>query len=63
MEKDPPHGAKVNLDINSAMTGWNCPDTPEYLETAIQKASKFYYGNDACTVSEGGSIPFMNLLA
>ncbi len=62
LEKDPPYGAKVVYNLEDAAAGWNAPATKPELEALIQEASKAYYGREALTIGEGGSIPFMGML-
>jgi acetylornithine deacetylase/succinyl-diaminopimelate desuccinylase-like protein len=63
LERDPPYGAHVSFDVESSMGGWNAPSTEPWLETAIQAASKNFFGRDAMYMGTGGSIPFMGMLA
>jgi acetylornithine deacetylase/succinyl-diaminopimelate desuccinylase-like protein len=62
LEKDPPHGAKVTLETEKAGTGWNAPALSPWLEQAVDKASRSYFGKPAAYIGEGGSIPFMGML-
>jgi acetylornithine deacetylase/succinyl-diaminopimelate desuccinylase-like protein len=60
--RDPPYGAHVTLDIESAMGGWNAPAVAPWLETSIHAASRESFGRDAMYMGTGGSIPFMGML-
>jgi acetylornithine deacetylase/succinyl-diaminopimelate desuccinylase-like protein len=60
--RDPPHGARVSLDIESAMGGWQAPPLAPWLERSMQAASRDYFGKDAMYMGTGGSIPFMGML-
>jgi acetylornithine deacetylase/succinyl-diaminopimelate desuccinylase-like protein len=62
LEQSPPYGARVQFDVESSMGGWNAPATAPWLETAIQTASRQYFGDDAMYMGTGGSIPFMGML-
>ncbi|MCB0348883.1 MAG: M20/M25/M40 family metallo-hydrolase, partial [Bdellovibrionales bacterium] len=62
LEETPPYGAKVEFHVEDAATGWNAPETKPELETLIQEASQAFYGKEALTIGEGGSIPFMGML-
>ncbi len=62
LEADPPYGAKVQFEIDSAETGWNAPALAPWLETAVAKASRQAFGAEAAYMGEGGSIPFMGML-
>jgi len=57
-----PYQAKVSLDFEEAACGWNAPETSSWLLEAIEKASNKYYGEDPCSIGEGGTIPFMAML-
>ncbi|MES2767935.1 MAG: M20/M25/M40 family metallo-hydrolase [Bdellovibrionota bacterium] len=62
LEKEPPYNAKVEFHIEDAATGWNAPHMDEKLVTLIDEASKKFYGKEALSIGEGGSIPFMGML-
>jgi len=62
MEKDPPYGAKVELIVEKASTGWNSPPLASWLEKSLNSASQAYYKKPANFMGEGGSIPFMGML-
>jgi acetylornithine deacetylase/succinyl-diaminopimelate desuccinylase-like protein len=63
LERDPPCGASVTFDVDSAMGGWDAPATAPWLERAIQSASQRFYGRDAMYMGVGGTIPFMGMLS
>ncbi len=63
LERDPPYGARVTFEVESSMGGWNAPSSEPWLETAVQSASKNFFGRDAMYMGTGGSIPFMGMLA
>jgi len=60
--RDPPSGARVSLDIESAMGGWEAPPVAPWLEQSMHAASREYFGKDAMYMGTGGSIPFMGML-
>ena len=62
LEADPPHGATVRFDAESAATGWNAPPTAPWLARAVEAASTRFYGVAAAAMGEGGTIPFMAML-
>jgi len=59
---DPPNGAMVTFEARSA-TGWNAPSFAPWLVTALDDASTASFGEPASTFGEGGTIPFMGMLA
>ena len=62
-ETDPPGGAKVTFAAEGfAANGWNSPPIAAWLEASLQAASRSSFGNDACAIGEGGTIPFMAML-
>ncbi len=60
--KDPPNGARVELELEKASTGWNAPAQSEWLTAAIEAASQAAFGKPAMYMGEGGTIPFMGML-
>ena len=62
LERDPPNGAHVALDLEKASSGWNAPATVPWLENAIDTASNEFFGKPAMYMGEGGTIPFMGML-
>jgi acetylornithine deacetylase/succinyl-diaminopimelate desuccinylase-like protein len=62
LEAEPPYGADVRFDSESAGSGWNAPAVAPWLADAINTASQNYFGKDAVYMGEGGSIPFMGML-
>jgi len=60
--KDPPYGAEVTLDLEKASSGWNAPTMTQWLDKAIDAASRDAFGKPAMYMGEGGSIPFMGML-
>jgi acetylornithine deacetylase/succinyl-diaminopimelate desuccinylase-like protein len=62
LEADPPYGARVRFDVQSAMGGWSAPEVSPWLERSMHSASRDYFGADAMYMGTGGSIPFMGML-
>lgn len=62
LEKDPPYGAAVSFEVESAMAGWNAPALAPWLERSMQQASRDFFGRDSMYMGTGGSIPFMGML-
>jgi len=62
LEADPPHGARVDFQIESVMGGWNAPTLAPWLERSVQDASQAFFGREAMYMGTGGSIPFMGML-
>jgi len=62
LERDPPHGAEVRLDSVEHATGWDAPELAPWLAESLTQASHDFFGGDALTMGEGGSIPFMGML-
>jgi acetylornithine deacetylase/succinyl-diaminopimelate desuccinylase-like protein len=61
-ESDRPYGAHVRFDCEKGASGWAAPKTEKWLEDAVDRASRTYFGKPAVTWGEGGSIPFMGML-
>lgn len=62
-ESDPPYGAKVTFDPEKGGPGWNAPRTAEWLHRSVDEASMAFFGREATSFGEGGSIPFMGMLS
>ena len=62
LEHDPPCGAKVSFDGVEAAAGWDAPELAPWLRSAVDEASRTFFGREACYMGEGGSIPFMGML-
>jgi len=60
---DPPSGARVTFADAHGASGWNAPSFAPWLERALDEASSASFGEPARTFGEGGSIPFMGMLA
>ena len=62
LTQNQPYGAKISLELNEAAAGWNAPKTADWLNDSMQKASETFFQQPACSISEGGTIPFMAML-
>ncbi|HEY3115827.1 MAG TPA: M20/M25/M40 family metallo-hydrolase [Chloroflexota bacterium] len=62
LEADPPYGAQVRFDLESAAAGWSAPPTEPWLRTAVDAASRAFFSREAAYLGEGGTIPFMAML-
>jgi len=61
-EADPPYGAETSFVSEQSAPGWNAPAMAPWLEESVQAASRAFFGQDACAMGEGGTIPFMGML-
>lgn len=61
LEQDPPFGAQVRVSAGG-LPGWNAPEVSPWLEEATDAASREFFGNPACHLGIGGSIPFMEMI-
>ena len=59
---NPPYGARVTVHFEEPASGWNAPETANWLAEAMNQASKEFFAESACSLSEGGTIPFMAML-
>lgn len=57
-----PYDATIVVECEEAAAGWSAPKTSEWLSRAIKKASLKYFNKEDCSMSEGGTIPFMAML-
>lgn len=63
LETDPPQQARVRFSPEWCASGWHAPLLPEWLDRAIDQSSRHFFGKPAVHMGEGGSIPFMGMLA
>ena len=49
-------------DSDEVAAGWNAPETSPWLSDAMNKSSQAFFGEPACSIGEGGTIPFMAML-
>jgi len=59
---DPPAGATVTVEIESAADGWVAPDMEPWVMEALQRASSASFGKPPGSYGEGGTIPFLATL-
>jgi acetylornithine deacetylase/succinyl-diaminopimelate desuccinylase-like protein len=59
---DVPHGATVEVEAESA-DGWAAPPVAPWLTDTLEAASQRAYGQSHRSMGEGGTIPFMAMLA
>ncbi len=62
LEADPPYGARVSFQPETPAAGWNAPELAPWLERSMDEASRAWFGAPACSMGEGGTIPFMAML-
>ena len=62
LEADPPQGATVRFDLDTAQTGWCAPAEKPWLAAAVNRASTEFFGTPAMHMGMGGTIPFMKML-
>ena len=63
LTENPPYNAQVTCTHPGAGNGFAAPDMQPWLEEAIQEASNTFFQKPAVFFGEGGSIPFMGMLA
>jgi acetylornithine deacetylase/succinyl-diaminopimelate desuccinylase-like protein len=59
---DVPYGATVEIDTDAA-DGWAAPELSAWLAESLEEASMAAYGRSHRSMGEGGTIPFMSMLA
>jgi acetylornithine deacetylase/succinyl-diaminopimelate desuccinylase-like protein len=57
-----PYGASVEIETESA-GGWAAPPLADWLSNTLEDASMSAYGKSHRSMGEGGTIPFMGMLA
>ena len=62
LEKKIPYNATLSLNFEEPATGWNAPETSDWLSKAISSASLTFFGKEDGSMGEGGTIPFMAML-
>ena len=62
LTEDVPYNATVVVETEEAAAGWSAPKTSDWLSKAIEKASLNHFEERDCSMSEGGTIPFMAML-
>ncbi len=56
---EPPHGARVTVEVLSAAPGFDAPAEADWLSLAADEASEALFGRPAGAMGEGGTIPFL----
>src|SRR5258708_30832200 len=62
VERAQPYGAKITFEGEKSSPGWGAPPVAQCLATAVDRASRNYFGKPPMAQGEGGSIPFMGML-
>ena len=67
LEDNAPYNARVTFHPDGragalGATGWNAPETAPWLETALNEASRTYFGEPVGYIGQGGTIPLMSML-
>ncbi len=62
LTSDPPSGARVRVTWDAPAAGWDAPDNPSWLASALDEASLAGYGAPSGAAGLGGSIPFVSAL-
>ena len=60
---DPPHGARVSVELETPADGWVAPEPAPWLADALGQASFAGFGRAPSAYGEGGTIPFLATLA
>ncbi|MGQ0742476.1 MAG: M20 family metallopeptidase [Alphaproteobacteria bacterium] len=63
LERDPPYEADVKFEAEHGQSGWDAPQLAPWLKSSVEHASQAHFGRPAAYMGEGGSIPFMGMLA
>ena len=63
LEDNAPYQAEVTFEGEGSASGWNAPDTADWLESALQSASQTHFGAPCGYIGQGGTIPLMNQLS
>jgi acetylornithine deacetylase/succinyl-diaminopimelate desuccinylase-like protein len=63
LEGNPPYSANVQFAPEARADGWSARALPAWLESAVATASRTSFGKEPCYWGEGGSIPFIGMLA
>jgi acetylornithine deacetylase/succinyl-diaminopimelate desuccinylase-like protein len=63
LEDNAPYQARVTFEHGSSATGWNAPDTADWLQTSLDEASLAHFGAPCGYIGQGGTIPLMNMLS
>lgn len=59
---DPPHGARVRVEVETPADGWLAPEPEAWVRAALDEASTASFGRRHASYGEGGTIPFLATL-
>ncbi len=62
LESSPPLAAHVTFTAEAAANGFAAPPMPEYLASALDRASSQSFGKGSMPFYEGGTIPFLAMM-
>lgn len=62
LERDPPCNVRVSFTPDWCADGWQAPELIPWLEHALDRSSRDYFGAPAVHMGEGFTIPFMGML-
>ncbi|MDA8075831.1 MAG: M20/M25/M40 family metallo-hydrolase [Actinomycetota bacterium] len=62
LRADPPSGARVEVHVDNAATGWAAPPIDGWVDEAFTRASDEVFGTPPGSFGEGGTIPFLAML-
>eukprot|EP01100_Stratorugosa_tubuloviscum_P000623 TRINITY_DN1135_c1_g1_i1.p1 TRINITY_DN1135_c1_g1~~TRINITY_DN1135_c1_g1_i1.p1 ORF type:complete len:481 (+),score=231.06 TRINITY_DN1135_c1_g1_i1:136-1578(+) len=57
------YNATVSCNIVKHASGWESPVLSKWLDDSAHKASQTFFSKPHCFIGEGGTIPFMGMLA
>jgi acetylornithine deacetylase/succinyl-diaminopimelate desuccinylase-like protein len=63
LEQSSPYGAEVELKTEALSPGWDAPHSSSWLQASLTRASETAFGAPPAYMGEGGTIPFMAMLA
>lgn len=63
LERDPPHQATITFTPADITAGWLATPLATWLATANEQSSQLFFNKPAMYIGEGGTIPFMGMLA
>jgi acetylornithine deacetylase/succinyl-diaminopimelate desuccinylase-like protein len=63
LTEDPPCGARIRFRADWAAAGWHAPPLEHWLRSSLERSSQARFGRPVMFQGEGGTIPFMAMLA
>ncbi len=63
LTEDPPCGATIRFRADWAAAGWHAPPLSHWLRQSLEHCSRARFGRSVMFQGEGGTIPFMAMLA